>query len=246
AGTCAFATFYEMSHGTPAVQRDIYRTPAFALLLGLLGVNIFAVMVSRWPWQKHHVGFVIAHVGILTLLAGSVVSLHRGLDSNLPLYEGEPSDRVSLLERALHVSVPGLGTATFPVEFEKHPPSPERAQLFRLPGSDVTLVADSFLPHVEAKETFDAAEEGSPARHFSLQAPMATQEAGLAAAEPAHAPLDLGLVSFALHGGASGAEAGDGVARWEGANRLSFVVAPGGAVFFGARGRSGAPVTGRV
>jgi ResB-like family protein len=246
AGTCAFATFYEMSHGTPAVQRDIYRTPAFALLLGLLGVNIFAVMVSRWPWQKHHTGFVIAHVGILTLLAGSLISLHRGLDSNLPLYEGETSDRVSLLERALHVSVPGVGSATFPVEFEKNPPSPERAQRFRVPGSDVMLVADSFLPHVEVKETFEEADEGAPALHFSLQAPMATQEAWLAADDPAHATLDLGMVSFALHAAASEAEARERVKRSEGANRLTFVAAPGGAVWFGATGQSGAPVTGKV
>ena len=91
AATCAWATFYEMEHGTPAAQRDIYMTPGFALLLGLLGVNIFSVMVSRWPWKEHHTGFVIAHIGILTLLAGSLISLHRGLDSNMPLYEGETS-----------------------------------------------------------------------------------------------------------------------------------------------------------
>ena len=74
-----------MEHGTPAVQRDIYQTPGFAFILGLLGVNIFSVMMSRYPWKKHHVGFVIAHIGILLLLAGSLISLHRGLDSNMPL-----------------------------------------------------------------------------------------------------------------------------------------------------------------
>ena len=52
-GIAAFATFYEMPHGPPAVQRDIYQTPWFAFLLGLLGVNVFSVMVSRWPWTKH-------------------------------------------------------------------------------------------------------------------------------------------------------------------------------------------------
>jgi len=103
---CAFGTFYEMQHGTPAVQRDIYQTPWFAFLLGLLGVNIFSVMVSRWPWSKHHIGFLIAHVGLLTLLVGSVISLYRGLDSNMALAEGETSDRVVLFEKALHASVP--------------------------------------------------------------------------------------------------------------------------------------------
>ena len=97
---CACATFYEMRHGTPAVQRDIYGTPWFACLLGLLGVNLLASMLGRWPWSKHHVGFVAAHVGILLVLVGSLVSLYRGLDSSMALYEGETSDRVTLVERS--------------------------------------------------------------------------------------------------------------------------------------------------
>jgi hypothetical protein len=72
---CAYATFYEMRNGTPAAQRDIYQTPWFAFILGLLGLNVFSVMVSRYPWTKHHIGFLTAHVGILLVLAGSVVSL---------------------------------------------------------------------------------------------------------------------------------------------------------------------------
>ena len=96
---CAYATFYEMRHGTPAVQRDIYGTPWFAFLLGLLGLNVLASMLSRWPWSKHHLGFVAAHVGILLVLVGSLVSLYRGLDSSMALYEGETSDRVTLVER---------------------------------------------------------------------------------------------------------------------------------------------------
>ena len=85
---CAYATFYEMRNGTPAVQRDIYHTPWFAFILGLLGLNVFSVMVSRYPWTKHHIGFLTAHVGILLVLAGSVVSLYRGLDSNMGCARG--------------------------------------------------------------------------------------------------------------------------------------------------------------
>ena len=92
ASICAYATFYEMRNGTPAVQRDIYQTPWFASLLGLLAVNVFAVMVSRWPWSKHHVGFLVAHVGILAVLVGSVISLYRGLDSSMaPTLTGSSS-----------------------------------------------------------------------------------------------------------------------------------------------------------
>jgi hypothetical protein len=246
--TCAFATFYEMKHGTPAAQREIYQTRGFALLLALLGVNIFSVMVSRWPWKKHHIGFLIAHVGILTLLAGSLVSLRTGLDSNMALYEGETSDRVMLLEKALHVSIPGMGEqGSFPVAFEKDPPRPGHEQRFKVPGSDTTLVAEAFEPHVEVLESYEAAPTGSSAAiHFSLQAPMATQDAWLVADDPSRGHLDLGMVSLGFERAASREEAERRVRAVEGPNHLALVLAPDATLLFGATGASGAPATGAV
>lgn len=245
--TCAYATFYEMKNGTPAVQRDIYQTPGFALLLGLLALNVFSVMVSRWPWTKHHTGFVIAHVGILLVLVGSVVSLFRGLDSNMALYEGETSDRVALLERSLQVQIPGLGlSGSFPVRFEKRAPGPGREERFVLPGSDLRLVADAYYPHVEAVESFEPAAGGAAALHFALQAPMATQEQWLVADDPQRGHLDLGMVSFGFHRATSEAQAKALLGHSEGPNHLSFVGAPDGTLFFSATDAKGTLQTGKV
>lgn len=246
ASTCAFATFYEMKHGTAAAQRDIYQTGGFAFLLGLLGVNIFSVMVSRYPWKKHHIGFLLAHVGILTLLAGSLISLHRGLDSNMALFEGETSDRVTLLEKALHVALPGEGAhATFPVAFEKSPPRPGHEQRFRLPGSDATLVAEAFEPHVAVVESFEEGAEGGPGLHFVLKAPFATQDGWLLAAEPDRSHIDFGPVSFGLHTAGTEAEAATLARSGEGPGPVSFVLGPGEALRYGAAGATGRVELGR-
>jgi hypothetical protein len=170
---CAYATFHEMRHGTPAVQRDVYQTPWFAFLLGLLGLNVLAAMVSRWPWSKHHVGFLAAHVGILLILAGSVVSLYRGLDSSMALYEGESSNRVSLLEPSLQIHVPGRGVGqAFAVRFEKQPPRPGRERRFAVPGSDLVLVARDYAQHVELTE---AATATGPRRTLTPGTPPAKE-----------------------------------------------------------------------
>ncbi|HSD66748.1 MAG TPA: cytochrome c biogenesis protein ResB [Vicinamibacteria bacterium] len=246
ASVCGYATFYEMRNGTPAVQRDIYQTPWFAFILGLLGLNVFSVMVSRYPWTKHHTGFLIAHVGILLVLVGSVVSLYRGLDSNMALFEGETSDRVALLEKALQVSVPGLGVrGTFPVSFEKKAPGPGREGRFPV-GRDVVLVADEYHPHVSVTETFEPAPAGAPALHFLLQAPMATQEQWLVADDPQRSHLDLGMVSFGFHAASSDAQARELLGHSEGANHLSFVATPDGGLLFAAAGASGSVQTGTV
>jgi hypothetical protein len=246
-GTCAYATFYEMEHGTPAVQRDIYQTPAFSLLLGLLGVNIFAVMMKRYPWKEHHVGFVMAHIGILILLAGSLISLHRGLDSNMPLYEGETTDRVTLLDKALFVAVPGAATpGQFSVVFEKHPPAPGREQRFQVPGTDVSLVAEDYAPHVEVSDRFTAADEGAPALHFTLQAPFATQDGWLSASPEGPSHVDFGPVALGFHAVSSPAEAEAMARKPEARNQIQFVVAPGGVLLYGVTAQSGEVTTGRV
>jgi hypothetical protein len=243
---CGYATFYEMQHGTPAAQRDIYMTPWFAAILGLLGLNIFSVMVSRYPWTKHHIGFLTAHVGLLLVLVGSVVSLYRGLDSNMALVEGETSDRVALLQKALQVSVPGLGVSgTFPVAFEKKAPGPGREKRFPV-GGDVVLVADEYHPHVSVVEAFEPAAAGVPALHFLLQAPMATQEQWLVADDPQKSHLDLGMVSFGFHAASSDAQVKELLAHLEGANHLSFVTAPDGTLLFAAADAAGALTTGSV
>jgi hypothetical protein len=247
ATVCGYATFYEMQNGTPAAQRDIYQTPWFAFILGVLGTNVFAVMVSRYPWTKHHTGFLIAHVGILLVLAGSLVSLYRGLDSNMALLEGETSDRVALLEKALQVSVPGLGASgTFPVAFEKRPPAPGRERRYAVPGSDVVLVADEYHPHVSVAESFEPAASGAPALHFALQAPMATQEQWLVADDPQRSHLDLGMVSFGFHAARTEEEAGELLSHGEGANHLSFVASPDGKLLFAAADASGTLQKGAV
>jgi len=88
---CAAATFYESRNGTPAVKRDVYQTGWFTGLLVFLGVNVAASMMLRFPWKLHQSGFVMAHLGVLLILLGSLVSLHFGLDASLALYEGETS-----------------------------------------------------------------------------------------------------------------------------------------------------------
>jgi hypothetical protein len=204
-------------------------------------------MVSRYPWTKHHIGFLTAHVGLLLVLVGSVVSLYRGLDSNMALFEGETSDRVALLEKALQVSVPGLGAnGTFPVTFEKAPPAPGREKRFAVPGSDVVLVADEYQPHVSVVEAFEPAAAGAPALHFLLQAPMATQQQWLVADDPQKSHLDLGMVSFGFHAASSDEQAKTLLAQPEGANHLSFVAAPDGKLLFAAADGSGVVKTGTV
>ena len=242
---CSWGTFYEMNHGTPAAQRDIYQTWWFALILATLGSNIFCAMMKRYPWKKHHTGFVMAHIGILTLLAGSLMSLHLGLDGNLALYEGETGGRVALLDKALQVALPSGKYASFPVVFEKDPPRPGRERRFTVPDAGVTVVAEDFLPHVTVRESFAAAEDGTPALHFVLDAPFAREESWLTT-DPAHAHVDFGPAAFGFHVARTEADGAKLMREVTGKNNVSFVLGPGGRLRYGLTTKEGQTTTGDV
>jgi hypothetical protein len=231
--TCLSATLYESKHGTAAAQREFYRTWWFALILATLAANIFCAMMKRYPWKKHHVGFVMAHIGILTLLAGSLISLHFGMDGNMALFEGETSDHISLLDKAVHVVLPGGAHASFAVAFEKRPPAAGREQRFLVRGTDVTLVAEEYVPHVRVQETFEQDASGSPALHFVLDNPFAREEGWLAAADPARAHASFGPATLGFHVAETDAQARE-MAHHEGeGNQVSFVLTPSGRLIYG-------------
>ena len=70
-----------------------YRSDWFRLLLLLLGVNVAAALLIRWPFKRRQTGFVITHVSILLILAGSLMTSRVGVDGQLGLAEGQTADQ---------------------------------------------------------------------------------------------------------------------------------------------------------
>ncbi|MFN7454612.1 MAG: cytochrome c biogenesis protein ResB [Pseudobdellovibrionaceae bacterium] len=92
----AVGTFVEAKYDLVAAQKLVYKTPYMFVVLGLLAVNLTAVMVDRWPWKRRHVPFILAHIGILVVLLGSVFTFRWGIDGTLRLGIGETNRFVTL------------------------------------------------------------------------------------------------------------------------------------------------------
>jgi len=86
--TFAMGTFVEAIWNTPVAQHAVYQTWWFNLMGVLLAINIFCAAAIRYPWKKHQTGFVVTHIGLLTLLFGLTLSRWHGIDAQLPVYEG--------------------------------------------------------------------------------------------------------------------------------------------------------------
>jgi hypothetical protein len=92
-GVLAWATLLEKWYGATAAHFAVYDTGWFAVLNGLLAVNVLCAMLIRLPWRWRQVGFVVTHGGILVLLVGCWVSWQFGVEGQLPVYEGHWAHR---------------------------------------------------------------------------------------------------------------------------------------------------------
>src|SRR5216684_4196886 len=60
------ATVMESKFTTAVARHYIYRAPWFNGWLLLLCINLLCAALTRWPWQRKHLGFVVTHAGIIT------------------------------------------------------------------------------------------------------------------------------------------------------------------------------------
>src|SRR5258708_17859522 len=73
------------------------------LVMGTLVVNLFAVMIDRWPWKVKHTGFVCAHIGIIVLLTGALITQYFGVDGSVSFGVGERTKTIIVNEQEFNV-----------------------------------------------------------------------------------------------------------------------------------------------
>jgi len=100
AGVLAWATFLEAAKGREFAQWYVYGGQWFIALLALLGINILAATLIRFPWRSSQVGFVTTHAGLLVLLLGSIQTFVSGIEGQLAFVEGEAAERILMAGRS--------------------------------------------------------------------------------------------------------------------------------------------------
>ncbi|MDR2756593.1 MAG: hypothetical protein LBC20_12885 [Planctomycetaceae bacterium] len=84
----AWGTLIESEYGAAVTRFTLYDSPWFVLLWAGLGLNIFCALLLRLPWKRSHLSFIIAHCGILVLLAGCYLTWSGGEIAQITLPEG--------------------------------------------------------------------------------------------------------------------------------------------------------------
>ena len=170
----AIGTFTEAKYNdAEAAAILVYRSPYMYGVLGLLIVNLMAVMIDRWPWKKRHTPFVLAHIGIIIMLFGAYITQKQGIDGTLVFEPGQSQRFVTVKNRDLAVYATLDGNDIRPVfqqevDFLSHP---IKDKPLTIPvGSETLEVTDAY--HYAFRQSEISASDrpvDGPAVRFQLE-----------------------------------------------------------------------------
>lgn len=170
----AVGTFYESIYDTETAQTLIYKSVYMKVALILFAINITCSALDRYPWKiEKHLGFLVAHLGILMVLAGALITQKLGIDGSLALKVGSQDRWVSVTEKelTLYATQDGSSFVTLfyqPVEFLKNPPSEKNPLVIKTPDGEVMI--KDFYPYALSSNEMKDSENmlDGPAIRFQL------------------------------------------------------------------------------
>jgi hypothetical protein len=192
----AVGTICESRFDAKVARAYVYEAPWFDAWMILLGVNLACAAFSRYPWKKHHTGFVTTHAGIITLLIGALVGRMWGVEGTMTIYEGdEPSNRL-VIDRPQVTLDEGGQVAEFPINLAHQRASAARpVALGTTPGGwklTATDYAELLLPVSSPQAVTDG---GAPALQVKLWSMGQNIDEWLWPKDPGNSKIDLGLLA---------------------------------------------------
>lgn len=156
----AAGTIFESRHNSEYARIAVYDSWWFQIVLGLLALNVFCAMMSRYPWKAQQTGFVITHIGILILLSGSWVTKIYGVDGSLAFEEGQTESTVVMPRLMLAYQFEGSPSLNSAI-FQKTLNDLEGGELEFINASVGHVVrASRFVPFAEVDRGFVAESDG--------------------------------------------------------------------------------------
>lgn len=170
----AIGTIVEAKYSdATAARKLVYDTVWMDLVMGILAVNLIAVMVDRWPWKARHTAFVLAHIGILVLMLGSIITSKFGLDGSIRVGIGQTNQYVVLpgtTDILVYSSFDGeryTKLAEQNVDFFVNPPTAKKP--FIVPGYNTEIKITDFKPYVVPSRKVVAPKEHNGRRGAGLR-----------------------------------------------------------------------------
>ena len=86
----AVGTVCEARFDAKVARAYVYEAPWFDVWMIALGVNLAAAAFSRYPWKKHHAGFVITHTERIETMQSWPLAAGMGIEASGVVIETAP------------------------------------------------------------------------------------------------------------------------------------------------------------
>jgi len=168
------STFMESLYGTPFAQKVFYRAGWFDFFLALVWVNILCATLTRYPFKNQHIGFVITHIGILMLLAGTLLTRFFGVEGQMTVFEGGTKNTILQEGELMKIVSSSHGPVLVDLSSLKKLP-------YELPGFkglNTKASITKILKHAEEIQTIQEGTAKDPV-NYALLATLASDKVGL-------------------------------------------------------------------
>lgn len=163
AAVVAWGTVVESKYNAEMARIVVYNSTWFTALMGLLWLNILFATLSRYPFKKHHTGFVITHLGLLLTLGGGVLTTQYGIDGTLAVTEGDTDNVVALSGLAFGLAPEGSSNYKT-IEIKRRlSPTTDFSSVNKVMGHIARV--EEYLPFAEVNSTYKA---GTDSLDFAL------------------------------------------------------------------------------
>ncbi len=185
AAISAVGTFYESLYNADYAKQVVYYSFWMFFFQGLLAINLIAVMIDRLPWKKRHTAFLLAHIGIILMLIGSLQTYLYGIDGVMVFPLGSKNRLIYLPQKEISVfsSFDGNKYTELlrkPVDLFKTFRKSDEGLSFKVEsGSDLKIKDYYMFAESRPRITSSESKQDGPALRFLIEGSRAKQSAWL-------------------------------------------------------------------
>ncbi|MCL4222272.1 MAG: cytochrome c biogenesis protein ResB [Phycisphaerales bacterium] len=117
----AWGTYLDSTQGASVAMRVVYGSPWFIAIMALVCVSLIFAVVTRFPWQRRHVGFISVHASLILLIVAGFWSLFGREEGRVALQEGQQESFMETTEQRLELleMINGVPTVVAAARAEK-------------------------------------------------------------------------------------------------------------------------------
>ncbi|MGE4198833.1 MAG: hypothetical protein AB7G11_17125, partial [Phycisphaerales bacterium] len=106
----AWGTYIESTESGKAARAAVYGSWWFIGLMALVCVSLIFAVITRYPWKRKHIGFIVVHASLVALIGAGFWSLFGRIEGRIMLREGMSSNAVETEQEVIELVRHNAGT----------------------------------------------------------------------------------------------------------------------------------------